>query len=159
MNLILEYSTFNKKNIFFQESVKNTVMNDSNFIRIIYSNKDFILNGIYIKININKDILQKNTFINCDNIIIEDNINENKNKLLNENKMVYQFIETLEKYILNKYNSNHIHSYKMTEQILYLLNKTNNCNNNCNIFSYILKISGLWETETHIGITYKFIYI
>ena len=157
MNLILEYQTFNKKNVFFQEPVKNTVMNDSNFIRIIYSNKDFILNGIYIKININKDIQKK--IFNHDYITIEDKIDENKNKLLNENKMVFQFVETLEKYILNKYNSNHIHTYKMTEQILYLLNKINNCNNNRNIFSYILKISGLWETETHIGITYKFIYI
>ena len=157
MNLILESSTFNKKNVFFHEPVKNTIMNDSNFIRIIYSNKDFILNGIYIKININKDIQKK--IFNHDYITIEDNIDENKNKLLNENKMVFQFVETLEKYILNKYNSNHIHTYKMTEQILYLLNKINNCNNNRNIFSYILKISGLWETETHIGITYKFIYI
>ena len=156
MNLILEYQTFNKKNIFFQEPVKNTVMDDSNFVRIIYSNKDFILNGIYIKINVNKNTLQKNNFINYENIIIEDNIED---KLLDENKLVFQFIESLEKYILDKYNSHHIHCYKMKDQIMYLLNKINNCNNNRIVFSYILKISGLWQTETHIGITYKFIYI
>ena len=53
MNLVLEQQTFEKNNIFFQDAVKNTVMNDSNFIRIIYSNKEIILNGIYIK---NSDI-------------------------------------------------------------------------------------------------------
>ena len=88
MNLILEYPIFNKNNIFFQEPVKNTVINDSNFIRIIYSTKDFILNGIYIKININKDILQKNY-----------PINNEFDKNLNENNIIFQFIETLEKHI------------------------------------------------------------
>ena len=84
MNLILEYQTFNKKNIFFQEPVKNTVMDDSNFVRIIYSNKDFILNGIYIKINVNKNTLQKNNFINYENIIIEDNIEGGFENILDE---------------------------------------------------------------------------
>ena len=147
MNLILEYQTFNEKNIFFLEPVKNTVINDSNFIRIIYSNKDFILNGVYIKVNINKDILQKQKSV------IEEN------KLLNENEAVFYFIEKLEKYILNKYKSKNTKNYKIKEQIIYLINKINNCNNNRNIFSYILKISGLWETDSEIGITYKFIYI
>ena len=147
MNLILEYQTFNEKNIFFLEPVKNTVINDSNFIRIIYSNKDFILNGVYIKVNINKDILQKQKSV------IEEN------KLLNENEAVFYFIEKLEKYILNKYKSKNTKNYKIKEQIIYLINKINNCNNNRNIFSYILKISGLWETDSQIGITYKFIYI
>ena len=160
MNLILESSTFNKKNVFFHEPVKNTIMNDSNFIRIIYSNKDFILNGIYIKININKDILQRKNFTS----LIQDNTtNNNTNNTNNTNKdtneELFQFIETLEKNILAQYETDRTHCYKIKEQLFYLLNKINNCNNNRNIFNYILKISGLWETETHIGITYKFIYI
>ena len=49
MNLVLERENFVFNNIFFYESVKNTVMDDSSFIRIIYSNEDMILNGIYFK--------------------------------------------------------------------------------------------------------------
>ena len=46
MNLVLDSDKYSINNIYFNESVKNTIMNDSNFIRILYSNKEFILNGI-----------------------------------------------------------------------------------------------------------------
>ena len=52
MNLVLPIKEISISNIFFNESVKNTVVDDSNFIRIIYSNQDVVLNSLYIKIDI-----------------------------------------------------------------------------------------------------------
>jgi hypothetical protein len=135
MNLALNYDEISFINIFFYDPIKNTVMNDSSFIRIIYSNKDFILNGIYIKFLINKDLYNTN----------KNNIDILKN------------IEILEKHILTIYNSDKQHSYKIKDQLFYLIHKLNMSNND--EFNYILKISGIWETHDCIGLTYKFIFI
>jgi len=43
MNLAINSEDLSFKNIFFNDSIKNNVMNDSSFIRILYSNKDFVL--------------------------------------------------------------------------------------------------------------------
>jgi len=141
MNLILDINDFSFKNIIFNESIKNTIMENSNFIRINYSNKHFILNGIYIKINFIEEV---------------DNSN---------NIAILQFVEKLEKFILNFSNNKKNQIYKIKEQVTYLLNKilanvqskhNNHHHNNHNIATnYILKISGMWETNIQIGITYK----
>lgn len=127
MNLVLDYNKYNVNNVFFYEPVKNTVMDDSKFIRIIYSDALIILNGLYLKIN---KIDKKKT----------DNID----KLLKN-------IELLEKNVLNKYNSNKVKITKIKDHLQYLIKK----NEKLDIF--ILKISGIWETEQMIGITFKFI--
>jgi hypothetical protein len=122
MNLVLDYKKYNVDNIFFYDPVKNTVMDDSKFIRIIYSDVNIILNGLYLK------------------ILRSDNIDE-----LSEN------IDKIENNILMKYHSIKSKSMKIKEQLLYILKK----NPYDNIF--ILKISGIWETDMMIGVTYKFI--
>ena len=133
MNLVLDITEISDNNIFFYDSVKNTVMNDSSFIRIIYSNSDIVLNGIYIKLNIYKDELNKIS----------------TNELLNK-------FDNLEKKILNHYNNEKSQINKLREQVNY---KINNINAKDSTNNYLLKISGIWETDNIIGLTYKFIYI
>ena len=127
MNLVLDINEIKYNNIFFYESVKNTVMNDSGFIRIIYSNSEIILNGIYIKIDV-KD----------------------------ENIQLFDNIDILERTILNQYNSNKLQNNKLKDQLFYNINRINRINKD-NKYIYLLKISGIWETEHMIGLTYKFI--
>ena len=127
MNLVLDYNKYNVNNVFFYEPVKNTVMDDSKFIRIIYSDALIILNGLYLKIN-----------------------KADKKKTDNIDKLVKN-IELLEKNVLNKYNSNKVKITKIKDHLQYLIKK----NEKLDIF--ILKISGIWETEQMIGITFKFI--
>lgn len=141
MNLVLELDDISTNNIFFYDSVKNTVMNDSSFIRVIYSNNDVILNGIYIKIDLYKDIKIKN----LNNISITSDI--------------ISKVDKIEKNILTQYNSLKTQNNKLRDQLIYHINKINNTNTNDNLQSYLLKISGIWETDTVIGLTYKFIYI
>jgi len=140
MNIILSLKEILLKNIFFIDFVKNTVMNDSSFIRIIYSNKDLILNGLYIKINLYNYIktTQKDISLYISELI--DNIDK------------------LEKDILNKYNINKIQVNKLKDQLLYYIHKINT-NTQETTVSYLLKISGIWETNNNIGLTYKFIYL
>jgi len=88
MNLTIDIDEFNDNNIIFMEPVKNTVMDDSNFIRILYSNSLFTLSGIFIKIKLN--------LINMDKYF-------NKFKCgfdYDENKKVIDKISNIETYIL-----------------------------------------------------------
>jgi hypothetical protein len=126
MNLVLDENNYNINNIFFYEPVKNTVMDDSKFIRIIYSDEHVILNGIYLKLDIN----------NSDNIV----------KLLDRLEK-----DILDKYKINKNNINKNRCLKIQEQLQFLINK------NSTSKSIILKISGIWETNLTIGLTYKFL--
>ena len=122
MNLVLDDKNYNVNNIFFYDPVKNTVMEESKFIRIIYSDENIILNGLYIKITIKES-----------------------------NTDISEFIDNTENNILLRYNNVKIKMFKLKDQLQYILKK--NILNN----SIILKISGIWETEKLIGLTYKFI--
>jgi hypothetical protein len=135
MNIALSAKEFNINNIYFLDPIKNIIINNSKFIRIIYSNNLLTLSGIYIICNI--DI--KNNFNNHGLIL---------------------YINNLERDILNKYSKQKIKNYKIKEYfnnnfINLNINKSNS-NNEINISKYILKISGIWESNDNIGITFKF---
>ena len=61
MNLIKRIDQYNENCVYFSEHIKNNIMNDGYFIRIIYSSQLFILNGIYISLQTQ---IQTNIF-NC----------------------------------------------------------------------------------------------
>ena len=65
MNLAIDLKDFDINSVFFQKPITNTVIDNSDFIRILYSNELMILNGIYIKIKLNifvKSIISKHYF-------------------------------------------------------------------------------------------------
>jgi hypothetical protein len=148
MYVVLDINNFNVNNIFYQEKVKNTVMDNSNFSRINYSNELFILNGIFIKFNLKLNMIEKSF---------------NKYKCLfdikTHNDIITQF-SAIEKYMVDK----HVYKtktpvYRITEQLnngfLKIFNEADCKENN----DFILKIYGIWETECEYGLTYKFINI
>jgi hypothetical protein len=53
MYLVKKIEQYNNENIFFCEPIKNNIMNESIFIRILYSTDLMILNGIYLLVNLN----------------------------------------------------------------------------------------------------------
>ena len=59
MNIIIQPETLNPGNIYFHNAVNNTVMEDSSFVRIGYSNIDCILNGVYLDISLNINRVDK----------------------------------------------------------------------------------------------------
>jgi len=132
MYVVLDINDFNINNIFYQEKVKNTVMDNSNFLRVNYSNELFILNGIFIKFGLKLQTIEKSF---------------NKYKCLfdikNHSDVITQF-SAIEKHMMDKHCSTmKIPIYRISEQL----------NNG------FLKIYGIWETECEYGLTYKFINI
>jgi len=146
MNIVKNLYQYNEDYVYFCEPIKNNIMNNGNFIRIIYSTSFFILNGIYISMQINYTSVDKyyNKF-KC-------SFDSNQHKELIEKLKIIENGLLKKSCILGK-----IPQYKIYEQLK---------NSNIKVFSdsfdkigntFLLKIAGIWETETEYGLTYKFI--
>lgn len=146
MNLAINIDDYNENYVFFHEAIKNTVIDNSNFIRSIYSNELFTLNGIYIKFNLQISHIDKY-------------FNKYKCNYEREaNKHVLELLAHIETSILHRIN---IQNKKMIFKIREQINL-----NNIKLFTenvdnliyghFILKISGIWENEHEYGITFKF---
>ena len=150
MLIVKKIDQYNDNYIYFCEPIKNNIMQDGVFVRILYSTPIVVFNGIYLEINLFDTVFEK--YYN------KYKCNFNMNHL--QNREFIEKIKTIEENILKKYNIiNKIPHYKIYEHIR---------NGNIKIFCdsvpknnnvLILKISGLWETINNYGLTYKFIYL
>jgi hypothetical protein len=147
MYLVNTIEQYNSNNLFFCEPIKNNIMTEGKFIRILYSNDHITLNGVYILIDLYDILCEKyyNKYKCIFNII--------------NHKEIIDSLKLIEEEILKKYETNKIPSYKIYEQIKTGYIKIfSDITNNKN-YSFILKISGIWETQNNYGLTYKFIKI
>ena len=146
MNIVKNIDQYNDDFVYFCDPIKNNIMNNGHFIRILYSTSIFVLNGIYLNILINQ-------------LTIEKYFNKYKCSFdIGAHTNLIQRIKIIEDNILKKINIiGKAPQYKIYEQI---------SNGNIKIFSdnidnitnnFLLKIAGIWETEYHYGLTYKFI--
>lgn len=148
MNIVKTIDQYNENYVYFCEPIKNNIMNEGNFIRIIYSTPLFILNGIYVSVNICHSSIEK--YYNKFKCTFDTN----------QHKEIIDKLRIVEEGILKKVNINgKIPQHKIYEQIK---------NGNIKVFSetfekinntFLLKIAGIWETENEYGLTYKFINI
>ena len=147
MNIALELNDFNENNIFLNKPVPNTVIENSNFLRVTYSNDLFSLNGLNIKIVI--DTEGKERFYNKYKCLFN----------VAKNQQIINQLAQIETKILSRTN------IKDKNPVLKI-KKQLECGN-IKLFSdasetkmsndYIIKLSGVWETENEYGITYKFV--
>jgi hypothetical protein len=155
MNLLQNIEQYNDQYIYFCDPIKNNIMNEGNFIRILYSTKNVTLNGIYLLNSFNDVVYEK--YYNKYKCIFN----------INNNKELIEKIKMIEDDILKKiYITNKIPQYKIYDQLKNgyikifqnIQNFHNNIQNNMNIsnHNFILKISGIWETNINYGLTYKF---
>lgn len=146
MNIVTDINAFDSNNVYFLDSVKNTIMSDSNFIRIIYSNHLFMLNGIFLKINLK--ITSSDKYYNKYKYTFDYNINKSE----------IEKIILIEEIVLRMLNiKNKFPVFRIGEQLI---------NENIKLFSdvpfknienqFVLKMSGVWESDTEYGIIYKF---
>ena len=148
MNIVKRIDQYNENNVFFCEPIKNNIMNEGNFIRIIYSTHNLVLNGIYLLVIFNDVICEKyySKFKCIFSAVLHKEIINNL-KLIEENLLK-------KSEILHK-----IPQFKIYEQIKNGNIKIFNDVGNKSICPFILKISGIWETQYNYGLTYKFIKI
>ena len=146
LNLVKNIDQYNDDYVYFSEPIKNNIMNNGYFIRIVYSTSLFILNGIYLNVNINNTFVDK--YYNKYKCAFD--VNEYKDLILK--------LRIIEERLLKKSGiKGKIPQYKIYEQLK---------NGNIRVFSestekignsFILKIAGIWETETEYGLTFKFL--
>ena len=151
MNVVIKEEQFNLTNIYYTEPIQNIIMDNSQFVKIVYSNEDVMMNGIYLLVDLKH--INKESYFKKIKITYDTSLNKN---ILNR---IYE----IENQLLQKYDSNK----KIQRKIIY--DTLNNgviklfpndekdiiSNNN----SFILKISGIWENETEYGLTYKLLCI
>ena len=145
MNAVKNIEQFDINNVILCEPIKNNIITDGKFIRIIYSNNIVTFNGIYLLIKLEHTTCNKHySKYKC-----EFNICDN-HEIINS-------IELIEKMVLNKYNvtNKNVH-YKITEALKTGSFKTHTNINDTDDYNFILKISGIWETDNKYGLTYKF---
>lgn len=146
MNLICNLSDYNYNNVFFMEK-RNNMLLSGNFTKLLYSDENVTLNSIYVDVNMRYNYTKIHN-----KTIIQINVNENIEIINN--------LSSVEQQLLNYYtqlnNINKRSVYSLKDNLLsgnIRIYKQNNYNN-ARLF---LKISGIWETDNEIGITYKFI--
>lgn len=150
MFISLALDEYNNDNIFTTDSIRNTVIDNSSFIRIIYSTKDIALNGIILTTPF-------------DSFTVSKYFNKWRcNYSVSDNDDLIKKICNIEKDILRKVNIEHkAPCYKIYEQLssgfvkIFLEeNVGETVPDNSHI---LLKISGIWVSEEEYGITYKFL--
>ena len=146
MNIVTTLDQYDNNSVYFSEPIKNNIMNDGYFLRILYSTPLFILNGIYISININHITIEKYY---------------NKFKCSFDTHLYKDLIEQLyivEDNIIKKINiKSKIPQYKIHDQLKngHIKIFSENIDKNNNLF--LLKIAVILETDMFYGLTYKFI--
>ena len=149
MNLIQNIDQFDENCVFFCDPIKNNIIGNGQFIRILYSNHIISFNGIYLLIKFNDSIVDK--FYNKYKCTFDVN---NQHDLLRK-------IKNIEENLLNKMEF----PGKTKQFKIYDLIKSGNIK----IYSdepiakynqfFVLKISGIWETDNQFGLTFKFLKI
>ena len=151
MNLIVNINQFDNRSIYLCEPIKNNIVKNSDFIRILYLTQYMSLNGLHLLINLTDVICER--------------YNNNKYKYsfnISYNFDIIEKIQSIEIDLLKKYdilNKTKTPSYDIYEMLKngHIKHFTNFANlktkQNC---SFILKISGLWETNDKYGLAYKF---
>lgn len=127
MNILLNLKQVNNDYIFFNDTIKNSIIENGTFTRIIYSDSIMSINSLYISFDFDE---------------------------LTQREIVETLIE-LEKNILFKIDViNKNAQYKIKDYLKYLSSRTSD---DFKLSKYVLKISGIWETKIDYGITFKFL--
>ena len=150
MNIAYKLDQVNLQNLFFLDSKKNIIM-DGKFTKILYSDDLLTTNGISVVIPFHNTTIDKTYNKTMLKFQTSDTINI---RIANE-------LSRIEKYILEYYKqiSNNTKSATTT-----LNDHIKNGNvkiyrdsiASTNAKSVIIKISGIWEDQTRVGLTYKF---
>ena len=90
MNISLNKEDFSIDNVYFNEPIRNSIIENSSFIRVIYSNELMAINGIYIKIDF-------------DNVTKINDFSKQKITInINDNLKIINYIKSIEIEILEK---------------------------------------------------------
>ena len=140
MNIYISLNNLNSKKIGYQKPVRNKIKSYTNFYRILYNEPCYTIYNLMINIPLNSIIT---------------NTHNNVYRISFTNQLLH-YLFMIETDILKNIN------YITSKRILH--NLYNECINkryiikaNEEIKNITLRISGIWESNENIGLTYKFI--
>lgn len=146
MLLVKDINQYNKSHVHFSNSIKNNIMKNSNFIKILYFTPLVKINGIYLKIDIENFLNVKNIYRNNYMFDVFSNV-----------ELIEQ-IKNIEIDILHMSQiSNKIPEYDLYKKLIGGNIKIITDTIEEKYENFIIKISGIWENETNYGLNYKFI--
>ena len=154
MNIILNASTLSISDLIFTDKKRNVVI-DGTFSKLIYSNQNVMLSGIYLNI----PFISLDLFKSENNLFLQYNLSDPHNlQIIQEfSKIEYQMLD-----YYKKFNNLHLNiSTGMTRRLQsgkFKISNINNVNPQNNI-KIAAKISGIWETINEIGLAIKFVPI
>lgn len=172
MNIVLDISNIYLNGIFVFDKRKNVII-DGYFSRLVYSTPDFVMNGLYIKCTFYKaqEIRHSNSYNQFSSLCLSDTSSTESFRstesfdLKNpQNLSLITALCTIEEYVLHQYKEikgvnkacvynlrNQLYggSIKMSGSTTMFLSKNDH-------IKIIAKISGVWETDNSIGLTFKF---
>lgn len=146
----LTLDEYNDRNVFITDSIRNIVIDNSSFIRIIYSTSDVVLNGIVFEVPFHN--FKINRYFNKWRCMFS----------IHDNHDIIQNINHIEQTLLHKINmDDKTPCYKISDQLnsgfIKIFLEDNDQTQFTDKNKILLKISGIWVSEKEYGITYKFI--
>jgi hypothetical protein len=159
MNITLDIPNFQLGYLYFLNPKQNIIM-DGTFSKIIYSNEHLSLNSIYLHLPLEIQSIDKTMNKNIAKIASDSN----------KNLHLIQELIKIENRIIEYYKQTHPNkSNKSISTALYkqlsfgalrlYKDFPANIQDKKNMLQFILKISGIWESQQEIGITYKIMEI
>jgi hypothetical protein len=142
--------------IHFNEPVQNAVMNDSYFIRIVYSSNDVSLVGLMIPMYFSAITVLKS----FNKSVIMYDLHSHRDMISKICQLEFSILERYNRFLKMYQKHDKCPVYNLTTQLrscnVKLFDDVDKNLDECNI---VLKISGIWENEKEIGITFKFILL
>ena len=146
----------NSEYIHFSEPVQNAVMNDSYFIRIVYSDDHVSLTGLMIPMYFNAITVLKS----FNKSIIMYDLHSHREMVSKICDLEFSILERYNRFFKMYQNSRKFPVYNLTTQLrscsVKLFDDIDKNLDECNL---VLKISGIWENDKEIGITFKFLLL
>ena len=140
-------------NIIISDPIKNSLIEQSLFYKLFYSKEYITFNGIFLLFKF------ENITMNKDKIIFNNYNENNKNtleKIIMIEKNILEILKTKKNKIFKLKEIITNNNIKFNKSDIDNINDYNEFNElNDNLF--ILKLSGLWETNDNIGLTFKII--
>tara|TARA_Y100000389_G_C17310332_1_gene437645 strand:+ start:282 stop:746 length:465 start_codon:yes stop_codon:yes gene_type:complete len=152
MYLVLEPEQVKAQYILTHAPVRNTVMHDSDFIRLLYSDGVIALNGLHVRARLRA-------------LRVEQYFNKFRCTLdIARSAREVQTISSLEQMVLEQAGIRNKRAVKrITEQLqqgsFKLFSESARSRHRSGSPVFVLKMSGIWETAEEYGVTYKFMEV
>lgn len=166
MNLLIPLDLFHIENLQFLKIKKNIVMENSFFIKMIYTDENIVMNGIYLDIPL---LLNTTGFVNQGSSFFffpVPNTNNNNNIETGVNDCVITKLVEMENDILQYYQFINPVDYEKKQPVYSIKRQLEkgfikwgfSKKTFPKTLQHIcLKISGIWENDQEYGINYKFL--